>query len=162
MRYLKIFLVFSMVFAFTLAMVGFAAAAEEKCPLCGMKLAGNENTAYVITTTDGKTTTYCCPHCGLSVHAESKAKVKSAKARDFISGEWMDPAKMVFLFKSTAVPACAPSWIAFGSKAEAEKFQRGFAEPSIPLKKPLRRDPNIQKAWRCRKSNEYEASGTSV
>lgn len=145
MRYLKIFLVFSMVFAFTLAMVGFAAAAEEKCPLCGMKLAGNENTAYVITTTDGKTTTYCCPHCGLSVHAESKAKVKSAKARDFISGEWMDPAKMVFLFKSTAVPACAPSWIAFGSKAEAEKFQRGFGGTIYTFEEALKERPKYPK-----------------
>jgi len=52
--------------------------------------------------------------------------VKSAKARDFISGEWIDPAAATYVFKSEAIPACAPSWIAFGDKADAEKFQKGF------------------------------------
>ncbi|MGW8272379.1 MAG: nitrous oxide reductase accessory protein NosL [Thermodesulfovibrionales bacterium] len=109
-----------------LAIVVMAGTDADKCPLCGMNIAGNENTAYVITTKEGASTAYCCPHCGLWVHAEGKGAIKSAKARDFISGEWDDPAKMVFIFKSTAVPACAPSWIAFSKKAEAEKFQKGF------------------------------------
>ena len=108
------------------AMTGFAMEMGAKCPLCGMNIAGNENTAYEIVYTDGTTETYCCPHCGLYEQATKKDTVKSAKARDFISGEWMDPAKMTFVFKSTAVPACAPSWIAFGNKNEAEKFQKGF------------------------------------
>jgi len=42
------------------------------------------------------------------------------------SSTWMDPAKMCCLSGSSAVPACSPSWIAFGSKSEAEKFQKGF------------------------------------
>ena len=91
-----------------------------------MNIAGNENTAYEIVYTDNTTVTYCCPHCGLYEHAMKKDSVKSAKARDFISGEWTDPAGMTFLFNSTAVPACAPSWLAFADKAEAEKFQKGF------------------------------------
>lgn len=125
MKHLRLVLVVLTIFAFTLAMAGFAIAAK-KCPVCGMKLEGNENTSYEITFTDGKKETYCCPHCGLWAHATDKAKVKSARARDFISGEWMDPTKMFFLFNSTAVPACSPSWIAFGKKDEAEKFQKGF------------------------------------
>jgi nitrous oxide reductase accessory protein NosL len=111
---------------FLLAMVGYAAEMAEKCTLCGMNLAGNENTAYEIVYMDGTAETYCCPHCGLYKHAADKDSVKSARARDFISGEWMDPAQATFVFKSNAVPACAPSWIAFGNKAEAEKFQKGF------------------------------------
>ncbi len=113
-------------FALLFTTVGYAAEMADKCPMCGMNIAGNENTAYEITYTDGTTETYCCPHCGLYMHAEKKDAVKSARARDFISGEWMDPAKMTFVFKSSAVPACAPSWIGFADKAEAEKFQKGF------------------------------------
>jgi len=109
-----------------LALTSYAAEMAAKCPLCGMNIAGNENTVYEITMTDGTATSYCCPHCGLYVQSTEKDKVKSARARDFISGEWMNPAEMTFLFKSSAVPACAPSWIAFGKKAEAEKFQKGF------------------------------------
>jgi len=113
-------------FALLLAVAGYAVEMAAKCTLCGMNLAGNENTAYEITYTDGTVETYCCPHCGLYEHATKKDAVKSARARCFISGEWMDPAQSTFVFKSSAVPACAPSWIAFGDKADAEKFQKGF------------------------------------
>ena len=113
-------------FALLFALAAYAAEMATKCPLCGMYIAGNENTVYEIVYTNGKTETYCCPHCGLYMHATKKDMVKSARARDFISGEWMDPAQMTYIFNSSAVPACAPSWIAFGNRADAVKFQQGF------------------------------------
>ena len=108
------------------AVAAVGAAAEDKCPLCGMTITGNENTAFVVTMKTGESVTYCCAHCGLWVMAKDKDKVQSAKVRDFISGEWIDASKAVYLFKSKAVPACAPSWIAFGSKKEADMFKKGF------------------------------------
>jgi nitrous oxide reductase accessory protein NosL len=109
----------------TMVLAG-AAAAQEKCPLCGMSISGNENTAFVITMKTGEKETYCCAHCGLWMMATDKDKVQSAQTRDFISGEWIDADKAVYLFKSKAVPACSPSWIAFGSKKQAEMFKKGF------------------------------------
>ncbi|HET6515680.1 MAG TPA: nitrous oxide reductase accessory protein NosL [Thermodesulfovibrionales bacterium] len=126
MKRIMPFLTVLVCFIFAMSFVIPAAAAGDRCDSCGMKLSEHVNTEYVITFKDGKTKHYCCPHCGLYVHAEEKANVKSAKARDFISSKWMDPAKMYFLSGSSAVPACSPSWIAFGSKSEAEKFQKGF------------------------------------
>ena len=117
------FLFFSLLFA----AAGYAAEMAAKCTLCGMNIAGNENTAYEIVYTDGTEETYCCPHCGLYMHTTKKDSVKSSRARDFISGEWIDPAQMTFVFKSSAGPACSPSWIGFGNKAAAEKFQKGFS-----------------------------------
>jgi nitrous oxide reductase accessory protein NosL len=102
------------------------AIAEEKCPLCGMNIAGNENTAFVVEKTSGESVTYCCAHCGLWVMAKEADTVKSAKARDFISGEWVDAKDAVYVFNSKAVPACSPSWIAFAKKNEAEMFRKGF------------------------------------
>lgn len=123
----KMAVLFSFLFlALLFTTVGYAAEMADKCPMCGMNMAGNENTVYEIVYTDGTTVSYCCPHCGLYMQATKKDSVKSARARDFISGEWMDPAQMTFLYNSSAVPACAPSWLAFGSKADAEKFQKGF------------------------------------
>lgn len=123
----KIKVLFSFLFvAMLFATLGIAMEMAVKCPLCGMNMAGNENTAYEIVYKDNTQEVFCCPHCGLYVNATKKDSVKSAKARDFISGEWMDPAQMTFVFKSNAVPACAPSWIAFGNKTEAENFQKGF------------------------------------
>lgn len=119
--------VFFSILCFTLAFAMAVYAMEmAKCPLCGMNISGNENTAYEITYTDGSVVTYCCPHCGLYEHAMKKDTVKSARARDFISGEWIDPSTATYVFKSEAVPACAPSWLAFSDKAEAVKFQKGF------------------------------------
>jgi nitrous oxide reductase accessory protein NosL len=103
-----------------------AAGAAEKCPLCGMNMAGNENTAFVVEKTDGTSVGYCCPHCGLWVLSSEAASVKSAKARDFIGGEWVDAKAAVYVYNSKAVPACAPSWIAFAKKGEAEMFIKGF------------------------------------
>jgi nitrous oxide reductase accessory protein NosL len=125
MKRMKIFMLLCLCSVFIITISGLANAAD-KCPLCGMNIAGNENTSYEITFADGKKVTYCCPHCGLWVQSEDKKKIKSARARDFMSGEWMDPAKMTFLFNSSAVPACSPSWIAFGKEDEAKKFQKGF------------------------------------
>jgi nitrous oxide reductase accessory protein NosL len=109
-----------------LAVAG-AATAQDKCQLCGMTISGNENTAFVVTMKTGEEVTYCCAHCGLWVLATEKDKVQSAKTRDFISGEWVGAEKAVYLYKSKAVPACSPSWIAFGSKKEAEMFKKGFS-----------------------------------
>jgi len=108
-----------------LAVAG-AATAQDKCPLCGMTISGNENTAFVVTMKTGEEVTYCCAHCGLWVLATETDKVQSAKSRDFISGEWIGAEKAVYLYKSKAVPACSPSWIAFGSKKQAEMFKKGF------------------------------------
>ncbi len=102
------------------------AMGQDKCPLCGMTITGNENTAFVVTMNTGEDVTYCCAHCGLWVLATEKDKVKSAKTRDFISGEWIGAEKAVYLYKSKAIPACSPSWIAFGSKNQAEMFKKGF------------------------------------
>ncbi len=117
-----------LLFVAFLLIAAFAALAQaaDNCPLCGMSIAGNENTAFVVTMKTGEETTYCCAHCGLWVMAEEKDKVQSAKSRDFISGEWIDAAKAFYVHKSKAVPACSPSWIAFGSKKQAGMFEKGF------------------------------------
>ena len=126
MKRQTLILIGSLFIAFLISTIGFAAEMTGKCPMCGMNLSGNENTVYEIVYTDNTTEVYCCPHCGLYMHTTKKATVKSARARSFISGEWMDPAKMTFVYNSSAVPACAPSWIGFSSKEEAQKFQKGF------------------------------------
>lgn len=123
---------------------GVAYAAAHKCPLCGMNMEGNENTAYEVMYADGKSVIYCCPHCGLWAQASDKG-VKGAKARDFISGEWMDAAKMHFVFKSKAIPACAPSWIAFGKKAEAEMFVKGFGGTLYSFDEAMKERPKHPK-----------------
>ncbi|MDR4504858.1 MAG: nitrous oxide reductase accessory protein NosL [Candidatus Scalindua sp.] len=101
-------------------------AENVKCPLCGMRIKGNQNTDYQIIFDDEKIVSYVCPHCGLWEHAKHKDKIISARAVDFISGEWKDVTTMFMLHDSSAVPGCSDSWISFGSRSDAEKFQKGF------------------------------------
>ena len=147
MKYWNKTLYVSLIFAFSLVIVAFCSSNERayaqpvghhdkgrshsdpekvKCPLCGMGIEGNENTDYQIIFEDGKTVSYGCPHCGLWEHAKHKDKIKSVWARDFISGEWEDVTRMYMLHNSSAVPGCSDSWIAFRSKTDIEKFQKGF------------------------------------
>lgn len=155
MRKSKFVFILAISVVFLFAMANISLAAGGKCPICGMNLEGNENTAYEITFTDGKTLTYCCAHCGLWDHAAMKDKVKSARTRDFISGEWIDPAKATFVFNSSAVPACAPSWIAFGNKAEAQKFQKGFGGNILSFDEAIKERPKHPKGMEKMKDMKH-------
>ncbi|RMD58774.1 MAG: hypothetical protein D6828_02380 [Nitrospirae bacterium] len=110
----------------SLTTIAYGGEQQKRCPICGMLLKGNENTAFVIEWKNGDETTYCCPHCGLWVVAQGDERILFAKTRDFISGEWVDAKKAFYLFNSKAVPACSPSWISFERKKDAERFQKGF------------------------------------
>ena len=138
---------------FVLFLTGFALA-EEKCPLCGMNIAGNENTAFVIEKNSGETITYCCPHCGLWVVSQEGKDIKSAKSRDMISGEWLDASKAVYLFGSKATPACTPSWLSFGDKAEAEMFQKGFGGTILIYEEALKKRASMPQGMEEAKGSE--------
>ncbi len=116
-----------------------AQTAQDKCPTCGMSISEHQNTAFVVTMKTGEEVHYCCAHCGLWVLATDMGKVQSAKTRDFITGEWMGAEKAVYLYKSKAVPSCAPSWIAFKSKKQAEMFKKGFGGTIFSYEAALKR-----------------------
>lgn len=118
---------FALVFI-TLAFISLAsiAQASSTCPICGVDLDEEANTACEITFTSGQVSVYCCPHCGLWEQITSKGRIAGARARDFITGQWRDVSTMFYLGGSSATPSCTPSWIAFARKADAEKFRKAF------------------------------------
>ena len=136
-------LIFSLFLVLTLSVS--LAYGAEKCPLCGMDILGNENTEFVVEQKKGEVTSYCCPHCGLWVMSQEGDKVLYAKARDFISGEWVKAQDAFYVFNSKAVPACSPSWIAFEKKAEAEMFQKGFGGTVYSYKDALKKRASMPK-----------------
>ena len=69
-----------LVVATFLAATVYAVEMAAKCPLCGMNLAGNENTAYELSLTNGTVVTYCCAHCGLYCKALSKDSRAASKS----------------------------------------------------------------------------------
>ena len=135
-------LVLTLLFLFLMSGIAYSA---DQCPLCGMDLMGNENTEFVIEKKNGENTSYCCPHCGLWVMSEEGDKVLFAKARDLISGEWIEAQKGFYVFDSKAIPACSPSWLAFEKKSEAEMFQKGFGGTVYTYEDALKKRASMPK-----------------
>jgi hypothetical protein len=114
---------------FTVLLLPWTAMAEEKigeCGVCGGPITESSN-LFVITDAAGKEQPYGCPGCGLSVLAKMEAAAQGrAKAQDFLRRTMIDPRQAWYLRGSEVGYCCQPSWLAFGTKAEAEKFARGF------------------------------------
>jgi hypothetical protein len=115
---------------FAVVLLPWTAMAEEKigeCGVCGGPITESSN-LFVITGADGKEQPYGCPGCGLSVLAkmEDTAAHGNAKAQDFLRRTMVDARQAWYLRGSEVGYCCQPSWLAFGTKGEAEKFARGF------------------------------------
>jgi hypothetical protein len=84
------------------------------------------HTKYVVRTTEGEEFFTCGVQCGLTLHLRLKEKFKSAMATDLLSNRSFDAQKGFFVYKSTVITDMAPGFIAFVTKTNAEKFQKGF------------------------------------
>jgi len=110
-----------------LAIVSLSWAGEVKrCIVCGMDVSKYPHTKYVVATAEGKEFVTCGVQCGLTLHLRLKEKFKSATARDLLSNRPFDTQKGFFVYKSTVITDMAPGFISFLTKANAEKFEKGF------------------------------------
>ncbi len=118
-----------MLLMFTVLLLPWTAMAEDKigeCGVCGGPITESSN-LFVITDAAGKEQPYGCPGCGLSVLAKMDAAAQGrAKAQDFLRRTMIDARQAWYVRGSEVGYCCQPSWLAFGTKAEAEKFARGF------------------------------------
>jgi len=94
----------------------------ERCAQCGMDLEKYRRTQYEILWTDGTTSKTCGVQCGLTQQLLHIDKFRSAKARDYGSGEIFDARTGYYVFESRTVPDMAPGFIAFRDRSRAEAF----------------------------------------
>jgi biotin operon repressor len=94
---------------------------ENKCGMCGKPL--SERTLFIINLPDGNQRRACCAHCGLMMHSHMGGTALTA---DFLHNHIISANQALFLIHSELTVCCAPSVLSFGSRADAEKFQRGF------------------------------------
>ena len=118
--------IFSAVSLLVLSIFSTWAGAIERCSICGMDISKYPHTRYVVETKDGKRFTTCGVQCGLTLHLRFKEKWKSAKAKDLLSNRSFDVKKGFYVYKSSAITDMAPGFIAFKTRANAEKFAKGF------------------------------------
>ena len=109
----------------------------KRCIICGMDVSKYPHTKYVVTTTEGKDFVTCGVQCGLTLHLQLKEKFKSATASDLLSNRSFDAQKGFYVYKSTVITDMAPGFISFITKANAEKFQKGFGGKVVTYQEAL-------------------------
>jgi len=109
----------------------------KRCHVCGMDVSKYPHTRYVVTTKEGEEFSTCGVQCGLTLHLRLKEKFKSATATDLLSNRSVDAQKAFFIYKSTVITDMAPGFIAFATKTNAEKFQKGFGGQVVSYQEAL-------------------------
>ncbi len=109
----------------------------KRCIVCGMDILKYPHTKYAVTTTEGETFITCGVQCGLTLHLRLKEKFKSATAADLLSNRSFDAQKGFYVYKSTVITDMAPGFIAFVTRANAEKFQKGFGGKVVTYQEAL-------------------------
>ncbi len=109
----------------------------QPCSICGMDVSRYVHVRYVVATTDGKTLTTCGVQCGLTLHLQVKEKFKSATATDLLSNRPFDAQKGFYVYKSSVITEMAPGFIAFLTRVNAEKFQKGFGGKVVTYQEAL-------------------------
>ncbi len=128
----------TLIFVSILMMNPFSWAGEVKrCMVCGMDVSKYPHTRYVVTTTDGKEFQTCGVQCGLTLHLRLKEKFKSATATDLLSNRSFDAQKGFYVYKSSVITDMAPGFISFVTRANAEKFQKGFGGKVVTYQEAL-------------------------
>jgi len=132
------------IYLFTLVMVTILllslqswAGEIKRCMVCGMDVSKYPHTKYVVRTTEGKEFVTCGVQCGLTLHLRLKEKFKSATASDLLSNRSFDAQKGFYVYQSTVITDMAPGFISFVTRANSEKFQKGFSGKVVTYQEAL-------------------------
>lgn len=93
------------------------------CAMCSKPV--SQRTVFIVKLENGDELRACCSHCGLMLQSRSENVWQSLTA-DYLYGHMISAGQAIYLVGSEVSICCVPSVLAFGSKAEAEKFQKGF------------------------------------
>lgn len=137
-------LVFAVVVLGGLSYAAWRYISEREAQFCKACSRPVHEHSQTVARVDGKRGSYCCPACALSEHQQSGKPVEVIELTDHLNGRKLQPAA-AFVVRNSAVnpchqhqPAvtpdkqpmhshfdrCAPSILAFASKAAAEEFSR--------------------------------------
>lgn len=98
-------------------------AIEGQCDLCSKAI--QSRTSFIVRFENGEQKRACCAHCGLMIQSQAK-KVWQSLTADYLHGHMISAKQAVYIMGSDLNICCVPSMLSFGSRSEAEKFQKGF------------------------------------
>ncbi|PWH14650.1 MAG: hypothetical protein DDG59_12520 [Anaerolineae bacterium] len=95
----------------------------DQCQMCGQKI--KEQNAFTLVSAEGNLYRLCCPHCGLMAYRQHGDSWQTL-ATDFLHGHVITAFQAHYLIDLELTICCSPTVLAFDSRAEALKFQKGF------------------------------------
>jgi len=96
---------------------------ENACAMCGKALSARS--LFIVKLESGEERRACCNHCGLMIQSHSGSGWQSLTT-DFLYGHMVSANQAVYLLGSEINICCVPSILSFGSRQDAEKFQKAF------------------------------------
>lgn len=93
------------------------------CAMCGKPV--SQRTVFIVKLDNGEELRACCAHCGLMLQSRTQNAWQSMTT-DYLYGHMISAGQAFYLVGSTVSICCVPSILAFGAKADAENFQKGF------------------------------------
>jgi DeoR family transcriptional regulator, copper-sensing transcriptional repressor len=93
------------------------------CAMCNKPI--SERTVFIVQLENGEQKHACCAHCGLMIQGQLKNVIQSLTA-DYLHGHIISANQAIYIFGSDLTICCMPSVLSFGSRQDADKFQKGF------------------------------------
>jgi hypothetical protein len=100
------------------------------CAMCNQPV--HRRTAFIVQSQHHGLLSACCAHCGLLLLARC-APTDLALVADFLSEQMVSAGEAAYLIDSTVATCCRPGVLAFGNRADAIAFQRGFGGEVMTL-----------------------------
>ncbi len=95
----------------------------NQCSMCNKTISAR--TVFIVHLESGEQKRACCAHCGLMIQIRA-TDVSQALTADYLHGHIISASQAHYLLGSQVVICCMPSVLSFGSRLDAEKFQKGF------------------------------------
>ena len=112
------------------ARVATQASAPMACAMCNHTVP--ERTAVIVQSQQHGLLGACCPHCGLALLDRCSA-ADQVFVTDFLYGQMLSPSDAAYLLGSAVSTCCRPGILAFASREDADRFQRGFGGEIMTL-----------------------------
>lgn len=108
---------------------------EYLCAMCNKP--ASERTVFIVQFENGDQKHACCAHCGLMIQSQSKNAWQSLTA-DYLHGHMVSANQAIYIVGGELHICCVPSILSFGSRQEAEKFQKGFGGSLVNMEGAIR------------------------
>ncbi|MBE0669859.1 MAG: DeoR family transcriptional regulator [Anaerolineales bacterium] len=112
------------------------AANKHACAMCNKPV--SERTIFIVQFENGEQKRACCAHCGLMIQSQSKGAWQSLTA-DYLHGHVVSANHAIYIFGSDLNVCCVPSILSFGSRQDADKFQKGFGGSLVTMEAAIHR-----------------------